>query len=526
MFLNRNEMNYHWSRDDIPFSSRVKFRDHNRVLTIEKSTFHDEGVYRCIVTRGSAARYEKTYYLELSAKPYMIFPLTPKFVDIESQLTWFCQSRAKPLPTYTWFKDGLQINSTQDVIVVNNTLQIINVNGEHAGMYQCAATNIHGTTYSSAQLSVLDAVVINRKPQDTEVLLSETAFLGCEVSYNPRYEIVYQWLFNGVPIDLNNHPYYGLPLDPSERSGPGIGYNVFWRLKGSNGKWSKKILKKNADFFVAFVGRNFYLEYEVKVQAFNNLGMGPNSTTHTIYSAEGMPVGVPNNVFADTYNATAMMVTWDPVPDTREVMKGRVEGYQVNYWNRDQKRPILNSVKFPGKMTEALVIGLVPNMYYWVNVQVYNTAGNGPISEIYLGSSGSEAPLSFPEEVNVHSHGPDSVLVTFRGVSMTMLEDPVVGYKICHWSIKEQFNLTQCQYLGMAHEGIIRRLERGKLYKLRVLAVSSAGDGKRSEITYFTLGGQLQIDSSLYDILATGSFLKAAPHLFVLCFTFVYIFTL
>lgn len=42
-----------------------------------------------------------------------------------------------------------------------------------------------------------------------------------------------------------------------------------------------------------------------------------------------MPVGVPNNVFADTYNATAMMVTWDPVPDTREVMKGRVEGYQV-----------------------------------------------------------------------------------------------------------------------------------------------------------------------------------------------------
>lgn len=56
----------------------------------------------------------------------------------------------------------------------------------------------------------LDAVVINRKPQDTEVLLSETAFLGCDVSYNPRYEIVYEWLFNGVPIDLNNHPYYGL----------------------------------------------------------------------------------------------------------------------------------------------------------------------------------------------------------------------------------------------------------------------------------------------------------------------------
>lgn len=97
----------------------------------------------------------------LKAKPYMVFPLTPKFVDIESQLTWFCQSRAKPLPTYTWFKDGLQINSTQDVIVVNNTLQITNVNREHAGMYQCSATNIHGTTYSSAQLSVLGNIKKN-----------------------------------------------------------------------------------------------------------------------------------------------------------------------------------------------------------------------------------------------------------------------------------------------------------------------------------------------------------------------------
>lgn len=35
------------------------------------------------------------------------------------------------------------------------------------------------------------------------------------------------------------------------------------------------------------------------------------------------------NVQAYPYNATALMVTWDPVPDTREVMKGKLLGYQV-----------------------------------------------------------------------------------------------------------------------------------------------------------------------------------------------------
>jgi hypothetical protein len=32
---------------------------------------------------------------------------------------------------------------------------------------------------------------------------------------------------------------------------------------------------------------NYYLEYSVKVGAFNKHGSGPNSTLHTIMSAEG-----------------------------------------------------------------------------------------------------------------------------------------------------------------------------------------------------------------------------------------------
>ena len=35
------------------------------------------------------------------------------------------------------------------------------------------------------------------------------------------------------------------------------------------------------------------------------------------------------NVQAYPFNSTALMVTWDPVPDTREAMKGKLLGYQV-----------------------------------------------------------------------------------------------------------------------------------------------------------------------------------------------------
>lgn len=41
------------------------------------------------------------------------------------------------------------------------------------------------------------------------------------------------------------------------------------------------------DHHVSFVGvDNYFLEYEVKVQAFNDKGFGPNSTEVVVFSAE------------------------------------------------------------------------------------------------------------------------------------------------------------------------------------------------------------------------------------------------
>lgn len=43
-----------------------------------------------------------------------------------------------------------------------------------------------------------------------------------------------------------------------------------------------------------------------------------------------VPVAVPNMVWVEAYNSTALMVHWTPVPNTRDSMKGRLRGYKVN----------------------------------------------------------------------------------------------------------------------------------------------------------------------------------------------------
>ncbi|CAI9722028.1 contactincontactin-like [Octopus vulgaris] len=150
-----NKMIYSWSKVDGKFSDRVILSDLNRVLLIKEARWEDEGQYKCTV-QGQIAQDERVYSLRFQNKPIMSMPLKPQFVDIDSKVVWHCEAFSKPNLSYTWYKNGILLRTSEDVVISANIL-IINVakKGHHDGMYQCVAKNKYGTTYSSAQLSVL-----------------------------------------------------------------------------------------------------------------------------------------------------------------------------------------------------------------------------------------------------------------------------------------------------------------------------------------------------------------------------------
>lgn len=72
-------------------------------------------------------------------------------------IRWKCKAVARPAATYSWYKNGVLVKNIQGQIEVrSNVLTIYSVVKERdEGMYQCAATNQHGTTFSTGQLKVL-----------------------------------------------------------------------------------------------------------------------------------------------------------------------------------------------------------------------------------------------------------------------------------------------------------------------------------------------------------------------------------
>ncbi|GFO45288.1 contactin [Plakobranchus ocellatus] len=244
------------------------------------------------------------------------------------------------------------------------------------------------------------------------------------------------------------------PLAKEDYNGPNLTYTVSWREfdATTNTQWrSKTVLeaqacKYRADYitsevypcdYVAYVGdQKYYMPYEVKVRARNNRGIGPDMEPVIVMSAEDLPIGTPEKVFGHLYNATALLITWKPVPNTRQSAHGRLKGYKINYWRKNydtESGALQNIIELkPGQenIDRGLIIGLEPVKWYTFNVQAYNSAGNGDKSSDYERQTLNRPPSQYPTEVHVFSVEGFGIRVNFRGISTQIREEPLRGYKI------------------------------------------------------------------------------------------------
>lgn len=180
------------------------------------------------------------------------------------------------------------------------------------------------------------------------------------------------------------------PLKSEEQNANQIHYKIFWRLHEANNKteWATDVLKGHGNVGRATVHiplNKYYTKYDVKVQGINEVGYGPESPFATIYTAEDMPQVAPQQPVARGFNSTCLNVTWNPIEETREKVRGNLIGHRLKYWKQDHKEE--DSVYYLSRTKRpwALIVGLQPDTYYFVKVMAYNAAGEGPESERYLG---------------------------------------------------------------------------------------------------------------------------------------------
>nr|CAD7573639.1 unnamed protein product [Timema californicum] len=275
------------------------------------------------------------------------------------------------------------------------------------------------------------------------------------------------------------------PLKPQDQNAPGIYYKIFWRRTEKDTEFQTLALKEygNVNKFVVRIQQEwFFTQYDVKVQAVNDIGYGPESEIFTIYSAEDMPQVAPTQVSARSFNSTALNVSWLPIEQTREKIHGRLIGHRLKYWKKDNAEE--TAVYYLSRSTQpwALVVGLQPDTYYYVKAMAYNSAGEGPESERFLERTFRKAPQKPPSSVHVFPVDPSTVRVVWRYVAPSLEEEPLIGYKVRVWAYDQDMSTANdtIVYVGSKLEAYINNLSFGKTYNMRLLAFSNGGDGRMS----------------------------------------------
>ncbi|XP_074056688.1 neural cell adhesion molecule L1 isoform X2 [Macrotis lagotis] len=185
----------------------------------------------------------------------------------------------------------------------------------------------------------------------------------------------------GEGNETNNMVITWKPLKWMDWNGPELKYRVQWRQKNES-EWQEAMVK-----VPKFVVSNTptFVPYEIKVQAVNEVGKGPDPQIVIGYSGEDVPQAIPT-IYLTPLNATTVKIEWEPV-DLNEV-RGHLRGYRVTYWwvnnrwSRSKRHIHKMHIDRPSSAKEAVLPDLRPYSIYSVLVQVFNGRGLGPPSEI------------------------------------------------------------------------------------------------------------------------------------------------
>ncbi|XP_006993301.2 neurofascin isoform X12 [Peromyscus maniculatus bairdii] len=180
----------------------------------------------------------------------------------------------------------------------------------------------------------------------------------------------------------NNMEITWTPMNATSAFGPNLRYIVKWRRRETRETWNNVTVRGSR----YVVGQTpVYVPYEIRVQAENDFGKGPEPETIIGYSGEDYPRAAPTEVKIRVMNSTAISLQWNRVYS--DTVQGQLREYRAYYWRESsllknlwvsQKR---QQASFPGDRPRGVVGRLFPYSNYKLEMVVVNGRGDGPRSE-------------------------------------------------------------------------------------------------------------------------------------------------
>ncbi|XP_029011414.1 neural cell adhesion molecule L1.2 isoform X2 [Betta splendens] len=273
-------------------------------------------------------------------------------------------------------------------------------------------------------------------------------------------------------------------MDRKNFNGPDFTYKVMWRrVVGSGPDWHQENTTA-PPVFVSDVGD--FSPFEIKVQAINLMGEGPEPDPVIGYSGEDVPREAPMDLGVVLINSTSIKVTWAPVE--KGSVRGHLKGYKI-YLTRlrsrdhhrgrrtaESKTPVVVET---GPNEEKKVIGgLKPYSHYTVTIKAFNSKGEGPPADPVTFNTDEGVP---GPPMNLILDSPSETEMILRWTPPAEPNGVLVGYLLQYQQIVESedspMQVEQIDDPTVAHISL-KNLDRHSHYRFYLRGRTAAGDGE------------------------------------------------
>uniref|UniRef100_UPI0037E75095 neuronal cell adhesion molecule-like isoform X1 n=1 Tax=Semicossyphus pulcher TaxID=241346 RepID=UPI0037E75095 len=459
-----------WLKDNGELPDDERFVVDTDSLTIKDVTDGDEGTYTCIMntTLDQDSASAMLTVVEATPTPAIVYekPDPPTDLELTDQTERSVQ--------LTWIPGDENNSPTQKFLIQYEDLL-------HQPGVWLNLTEVAGTS-TTAQLNLSPYVYYSfRVLAMNHVGYSDPSQPSSQYRTNPAAPDDNPSNVQGGGTEPGNLVITWTPLTGFQSNGPSLEYKVQWRQKDVDDEWSSKNVANVSQFVVT--GTPTYVPYEVRVQAVNDYGSGPEPEVVTGFSGEDVPLSAPDSVQVMVHNSTLAEVHWEPVPFPS--VRGKLQGYKV-YYRRErglhepegepeqQEEQVLT---FSGNRSEGRLPGLQPYSVYNLSIRVLNSKGEGPPSpsKKFETPEGVPGPPSF---LNVLNPSLDSL--TLEWGPPTSNNGRLAGYTLKYQPVNNTNELGPVKVMTLlSNETTITlsNLNSSMLYKFYLSAKTIKGSG-------------------------------------------------
>nr|XP_020858658.1 neurofascin isoform X13 [Phascolarctos cinereus] len=356
------KLTVNWLKDDEPLYIGNRMKKEEDTLTIFGVADRDQGSYTCMASTELDRDIAKAY-LTVLERPDP--PRDLELTDLEERsvrLTWIPgDDNNSPITEYI-----VQFEEDQFQPGVWHS------HSKHSGSVNSAVLQLSPYVNYQFRVIAVNDVGSSHPSQPSERYRTS----GAPPESNPGD-------VKGAGSRKNNMEITWTPMNATSAFGPNLRYIVKWRRREGRESWNNATVWGSR---YTVVQTPVYVPYEIRVQAENDFGKGPEPDTIIGYSGEDYPRAAPTDVKVRVLNSTAIGLQWNRVyPDT---VQGQLREYRAYFWRESsllkglwvsQKRQFAS---FSSDRTRGVVSSLFPYSNYKLEMVVVNGRGDGPRSEV------------------------------------------------------------------------------------------------------------------------------------------------